>query len=116
MSDKLQAARKAATARYLAIAEKIKAEAGVIVHHIGRGPTGVSHRGLAGAAYPDGIIVAPRGRMRRQLYTVAHESAHIVLRHWFRRHPRSHVNEYQVEQWAHARSNVMAFPYISTIR
>jgi hypothetical protein len=88
----LQAARRAAAARFLAIAEAIKAEAGVVHHHL--------TSGLHGWAFPEhGIIHAPEGRTRKQLYILAHECAHVWLRHTSKK-PR-HVEEHEAETWAH---------------
>lgn len=89
----LQDYREDATARFLWIAATIKAEAGVTEH--------VIRKSLGGRAYPSlGIIHAPEGRTRRQLYVLAHECAHIALRHGDQHKPR-HVEEYEAEQWAH---------------
>src|SRR5262249_56892835 len=46
-----------------------------------------------------GIIYAPAGRTVRQLYTLAHECAHVALRHDHRK-PKWR-REYEAEIWAH---------------
>lgn len=88
----LQAARAAATARFLAIAASLKREAGVTEH--------IVRKGLSGYAQPGGKIEAPEGRTRKQLYILAHECGHVALKHFDRRQPR-HVEELQAEEWAH---------------
>jgi hypothetical protein len=91
--NELQAARQAAAARFLAIAEAIKAEAGIVHHRL--------TSGLHGWAFPElGIIHAPEGRTRKQLYILAHECAHVWLCHNSKK-PR-HVEEHEAEMWAHA--------------
>ena len=90
--SELQEARKAAAERYLAIAEAIKAEAGVEKHDI--------RKGLTGRAWArEKRISAPEGRTRKQLYILAHECAHIALNHT-KSKPR-HVEEMEAEKWAH---------------
>jgi len=88
----LQAARQAATERFLAIAEKLKKEAGVTKHTI--------RQSLDGFALANGNIVAPEGRTRKQLYILAHECGHIVLGHFGRKMTR-HREEMEAEKWAH---------------
>jgi len=89
----LQAARRAATTRFLAIAEAIKAEAGVVGHKV--------KNGLSGYAWGTrGYINAPEGRTRKQLYILAHECGHVALGHGDKRRPR-HVEEMEAEEWAH---------------
>ena len=89
----LQAARKTATARFLAIAEAIKAEAGVKGHKV--------KNGLSGYAWGTrGYINAPEGRTRKQLYILAHECGHVAHGHGDKRKPR-HVEEMEAEEWAH---------------
>ena len=93
-AEELQAARKAATARFLAIADAIKAEAGVKGHKV--------KNGLRGYAWGTrGYINAPEGRTRKQLYILAHECGHVALGHGDKRKPR-HVEEMEAEEWAHA--------------
>lgn len=88
----LAAARQAATERFLDIAEKLKAEAGVLGHKI--------INGLHGYAWSQyGYINAPEGRTRKQLYILAHECAHVALGH-HQVKPR-HVEEMEAEKWAH---------------
>jgi hypothetical protein len=88
----LQAARQAATERFLLIAAALKAEAGITEH--------VIRKSLSGYAWPSGKISAPEGRTRKQLYILAHECGHIALKHFSRKQPR-HVEEMQAEKWAH---------------
>jgi hypothetical protein len=106
----LQAARQEATARFLAIAEAIKTEAGVTHHR-------VITNGLHGWAFSEhGIIHAPEGRTRKQLYILAHECGHIAHNH-NRKKPR-HVEELEAEQWAHGalRRHGIAVPRSMTKR
>jgi hypothetical protein len=81
------------TAKFLQIAELIKAEAGVTIHRI--------RKSLYGLAHHDGSVDAPEGRTRKQLYILAHECAHIALKHTGSK-LKKHVRELQAEQWAHA--------------
>lgn len=108
-ADELRAAREAATARFLAIAAALKAEAGVTEHVIRKSLSGVAYVRL-------GKIVAPEGRTRKQLYILAHECGHIALKHT----PRQlrHVKEMEAEQWAHAalRRHGVAVPRSMTKR
>jgi hypothetical protein len=85
----------------LTIAEAIKRDAGVLEHHVLTDPDGAVD-GLVryGWAFPwRGIIYAPEGRTDRELYTLAHECAHVALRH-DRRKPLWR-REYEAELWAH---------------
>jgi hypothetical protein len=68
----LAEAREEATARYLEIAEAIKAEAGVRLHSVGKTLSGCSWPGMR-------IVAAPEGRTRRQLYVLARECARVAL-------------------------------------
>jgi hypothetical protein len=105
----LQAARKAATERFLAIAEAIKAEAGVVHHRV--------IGGLWGCACPAlGIVHAPKGRTRKQLYILAHECGHVALNHDSTK--PCHVKEHEAERWAHAalRRHGVAVPRAMTRR
>jgi hypothetical protein len=80
----------------LAIAEAIKSEAGVIQHRI----IDPYREGLRGWAYPQRkIIYAAEGRTPEDLYYVAHECAHVALRHDHQK--PLHVREYEAEKWAH---------------
>lgn len=89
----LKEARATAVARFLEIADALKREAGVKEHRV--------RKSLSGYAQPKtGVIVAPEGKTRKQLYILAHECAHIALDH-VNRKPR-HVEELEAEQWAHA--------------
>lgn len=89
----LQAARAAATARFLAVAAALKSEAGVVEHKV--------RNSLSGRAFKTGMIEAPEGRTRKQLYILAHECGHVALKHHFERKQPRHVQELQAEQWAH---------------
>jgi len=94
MTVDLQQARAKAVTRLLAIAEALKAEAGVTSHHV--------RKGLSGRAWPSfGLIQAPEGKTRKQLYILAHECAHVVLHKNPGRKP-SYVREHEAEMWAHA--------------
>jgi hypothetical protein len=91
--EQLAAARAAATARFLGVAEKLKAEAGVKHHEI--------RKSLSGRAWAkSGVIHAPEGRTRKQLYILAHECGHVALKHG--KGKPKHVKELEAEQWAHA--------------
>src|SRR5687768_9991255 len=105
----LQAARKAATERFLEIAAALKTEAGVTGHKI--------TSGLSGCAWPTGHINAPEGRSRKQLYILAHECGHVALNHFDKKRPR-HVEEMEAEKWAHAalRRHGIAVPRSMTVR
>jgi hypothetical protein len=84
----------------LAVAEAIKAEAGVIHHRI-LDPSRKDGYVIFGLAFPQRkIIHAPEGRTPKDLYLLAHECAHVALRHDHQK-PR-HVREYEAEMWAHA--------------
>jgi len=84
----------------LAVAEAIKAEAGVIHHRI-LDPTRKDGYVIFGLGFPQRkIIHAPEGRTPEELYLLAHECAHVALRHDHQK-PR-HVREYEAEMWAHA--------------
>jgi hypothetical protein len=94
------------------IAEAIKAEAGVVQHHILIEPVrgGGFHR--YGWSFPKrGIIHAPAGHTDRELYTLAHECAHVALRHDHRK--PLWRREYEAELWAHAalERHGVAVPY-----
>jgi hypothetical protein len=91
--EELRAVREAAVARFLSIAEKIKDEAGVHIHKI-------REKKLTGVAFVDqALIVAPAGKTRKQLYILAHECAHIALKHGDDK-PRAQ-KEHEAELWAH---------------
>ena len=80
----------------LAIAEAMKAEAGVTGHEINK-------EGFGGLAYiGTGRIVSPAGQNILQLYTVAHECGHIFLQD---APPGiylpAHVKEMEAESYAH---------------
>jgi hypothetical protein len=83
------------------IDEAIKAESGVVQHHILVEPVRADGFCFSGWSLPKGgIIHAPAGRTDRELYTLAHECAHVALRHDHRK-PRWR-REYEAELWAHA--------------
>ena len=105
----LKSAREAATTRFLAIAAALKAEAGVKEHKIRKSLTG-------GAWVKTGVIEAPEGRTRKQLYVLAHECAHVALKHTHSQ--PSHVKELEAERWAHAalRRHGVAVPRAMTKR
>jgi hypothetical protein len=79
----------------LVIADRLKAEAGVLKHEV--------RKSLTGRAWSkDGRIIAPEGRTRKQLYILAHECAHVALRHCDQPRKPKHVKELEAEKWAHA--------------
>ncbi len=96
-ADELQIRRRQGEQRFLQIARALKAEAGVTRHDV--------CKELRGLAYCDiGVILAPEGRTRKQLYILAHECAHIALKHGEQRgrtRKPGHVEELEAEQWAH---------------
>ena len=95
--EELQARRRDAAERFLRIAAALKAEAGVRRHDVCK-----ELRGLAWCR--SGVILAPEGRTRKQLYILAHECGHVALKHgsWRWRAPKPrHVEELEAEQWAH---------------
>jgi hypothetical protein len=84
----------------LAVAEAIKAEAGVIDHQI-IDPISKDGHVLFGLAFPQRkLIRAPAGATIADLYLLAHECGHCALRHDHQK-PR-YVREYEAELWAHA--------------
>jgi hypothetical protein len=104
------------TKRLLAIAEAIKAEAGVVKHHVLAKPKREDGWHQWGWSFPKrGIIHAPAGHTDRELYTLAHECAHVALRHDHRK--PLWRREYEAEQWAHAalRRHGVAVPEDDTI-
>lgn len=106
----LRAAREASVVRFLAIAEALKAEAGVQKHTV--------RKSLSGYAWPKKHeIVAPEGRTRKQLYILAHECAHVILGHIYGKKPR-HLEEVEAEEWAHAalRRHGVPVPRSMTLR
>jgi hypothetical protein len=82
-------------ARYLAIADAIRAECGVREHRI--------HRSLSGLAWlASGVIEAPEGRTPQELYVLAHEAAHIRLHGFGRgRDKPTYLKELEAELEAH---------------
>jgi hypothetical protein len=72
--EELQRRRRQAEAKFLQIAAALKVEAGISRHDV--------CKKLRGRAWCDsGVILAPEGRTRRQLYVLAHECAHVALKH-----------------------------------
>lgn len=63
-------------------------------------------------------IQAPRPITRKSLYIFLHECAHAVLHAVRDRKRTRHVEEYQAEQWAHARmrEHGIAVPRVMTVR
>jgi len=99
----------------LAVAEAIKAEAGVTHHRI-VDPRCEDGCVIFGLAFPQRkIIHAPEGRTPKDLYLLAHECAHVALRHDHQK-PR-HVREYEAEMWAHValHRHGVAVPEDSTV-
>jgi hypothetical protein len=52
-----------------------------------------------GHARPDGVIRAPEGRTVKQLFVIAHEVGHVVMKHYDSNKPR-HVEEYEADKYA----------------
>ena len=103
----LQAARKAAAERFFAIG----------MGYLPEGWTYSFRKALSGrCAWRRKHIVGPRPVTRKSLYIWLHECGHAQL-HGPRRKPR-HVEEYEAEQWAHARmrEHGIAVPKEMTIR
>jgi len=94
-ADDLHPARLPARERYLAIAEALKAEAGITRHH--------KHKIIGGLAWSGtGRILAPEGFTRRQLYVLAHECGHNVLHGTPAGMAKAaHVKEHEAETYAH---------------
>jgi hypothetical protein len=87
--EQLQAARRAAAARFAAVAAK----------YLPKGYTVAYRKSLSGhCSIGRKHIVAPRPVTRRSLYVFLHECAHAHLNH-VGKAPR-HVEEMQAEQWA----------------
>ena len=95
--EELLRRRRQAEAKFLQIAAALKAEAGITRHDV--------CKELRGLAWCDsGVILAPEGRTRKQLYILAHECAHVALKHGEqpdRARKPQHVEELEAEQWAH---------------
>jgi hypothetical protein len=103
----LQAARKAAAERFMAIG----------LQYVPDGWSVVYRKSLSGrASYGPKRIDAPRPVTRKALYIFLHECAHAHL-HSIKGKPR-HVEEMEAEQWAHAkmREHGIAVPRIMTVR
>lgn len=94
--DEIRARIEANRRKRLAIAEAMKAEAGVVEHNVWEHEFG----GLA--ELENGRIHSPEGRNMRQLYIVAHECGHIFL-HTTEPGIRlpTHVMELEAETYAH---------------
>lgn len=89
----LQKARAEATERFLVVAGALKSEAGILEHKI--------RKSLSGRAWSKtGVIEAPEGRTRKQLYILAHECGHVALAHCRGSKPQ-HRKEYEAERYAH---------------
>lgn len=105
--EALQLARKAAAARYLAIAAAHTPDDVIIQYR----------RRLTGCAWARSRrIAAPRPITRRALHVYLHEVAHVVLEHF---HDRPvHIQEYEAEQWAFAvmRAEKVSIPRASLRR
>ena len=100
----------------LPIAKAIKIEAGVIRHHVLPEPAIGDGCYINGWSFPRRrIIHAPAGRTVSELYTVAHECAHVALRHDHRK--PLWRGEYEAEVWAHAalRRHGVAVPEADTV-
>lgn len=95
--EELLRRRRQAAAKFLQIAAALKAEAGITRHDV--------CKELRGLAWCDrGVILAPEGRTRKQLYVLAHECAHVALKHGRQRgraRKPQHVEELEAEHWAH---------------
>jgi hypothetical protein len=76
--------------RLLAVSEAIKIEGGIKEHIISD---------KRGHARPDGVIRAPEGRTVKQLFVIAHEVGHVVMKHYDSNKPR-HVEEYEADKYA----------------
>jgi hypothetical protein len=107
----------------LAVATATKSEAGVIEHRIincnpdelvklltaaksdtERNAVMREHGSFGYALSKKKIICAPEGRTPEDLYIVAHECAHVALKHDHRK--PLYIREYEAEMWAHeARGN-----------
>lgn len=74
-------------------------------------------KSLSGRAYlKEGVMGAPRPSTRKALYIYLHECGHFA-QHVASKKTR-HVEEYEAEQWAHARMREagLAVPRVMTIR
>jgi alkyl hydroperoxide reductase subunit AhpC len=76
--------------KLLAVSEAIKIEGGIKEHIISD---------KRGHARPDGVIRAPEGRTVKQLFVIAHEVGHVVMKHYDSNKPR-HVEEYEADKYA----------------
>ncbi|MCB1512718.1 MAG: hypothetical protein KDJ36_17620 [Hyphomicrobiaceae bacterium] len=94
--DEIRARIEANRRKRLAIAESMKAEAGVVEHNVWE------HEFAGLAELENGRIHSPEGRNMRQLYIVAHECGHIFL-HTSEPGIRlpTHVMELEAETYAH---------------
>ncbi len=105
----LQAARKAAAERFMAIAMMYVPEGYTIEYR--KGLSGL-HRGVAK------VIETPRPVTRKALYIFLHECAHAHLGHSHNGKAPRHVEEMEAEKWAHEkmRENGIAVPRQMTKR
>jgi hypothetical protein len=112
----LQAARRAAAEKFLAIG----------TFYVPAGWTVKYRKSLSGRCiYRHKIIDAPKPVTRKALYIFLHECAHAILHYpivarslsEYRRKPK-HVVELEAEQWAHAtmRQHGIAVPRAMTVR
>ncbi|MEZ5843710.1 MAG: hypothetical protein R3D27_08240 [Hyphomicrobiaceae bacterium] len=94
--DEIRARIEANRLKRLAIAEAMKAEAGVTRHDLNR-------EGEGGLAFiGTGVILSPEGRNMRQLYIVAHECGHIFLHNDGEGYLYpGHLKEMEAESYAH---------------
>jgi hypothetical protein len=105
--DELQAARKAAAERFMAIG----------LQYVPEGWTVKYRKALSGRAYlTSKRIEAPRPVTRKSLYIFLHECAHAHLHVGSRK--KRHVEEMEAEQWAHEkmREHGIAVPRSMTVR
>lgn len=94
-SDEIRAKIDANRQKRLAVADAMKAEAGVVNHQVWNESKG----GLA--FLMSGVILSPQGRNIRQLYIVAHECGHIFLHcSDYGRSLPGHVMEFEAESYA----------------
>ncbi len=97
----LQAARKAAAERFMAIA-MMYAPAGYTIKYR-RSLSGL-HRGVST------VIEAPRPVTRKALYIFLHECAHAHLGHAHNGKAPRHVEEMEAEKWAHEKMRENGIP------
>lgn len=105
----LQAARKAAAARFEAVGNL----------YVPQGYTVEYRKSLSGRHWGSRkLIQAPRPVTRKALYIFLHECAHAILKHSHNGKVPRHVEEMEAEQWAHAkmREHGIAVPRSMTRR